>query len=155
MKITEMSIKDLALLLTAYEKCGGINYEDFARMIFDNCVKFESDDLYLYNEYLSDNKYDGWFTFDELDDILNGYTPLEVIRMTQFGNINWSDDYVTFDGYGNLVSASEYSLIKDMNDDFDFFLFMIENADDGELESIFEVSTDVINYCRMLLSVCY
>ena len=58
-------------------------------------------------EYCSD---DELFEFDE--DFFNTYfegNPMEAVRSCFFGDIqNWSDEYIRFNGYGNLVSMSEW-----------------------------------------------
>ena len=45
--------------------------------------------------------------------------PMEAVRATQFGNYNYSDDYVRFNGYGNLDSCSEWELLEDLKDNVD------------------------------------
>ena len=54
--------------------------------------------------------------------------PMEAARATFFGDIeNWSDEYIRFNGYGNLESVSAY----DVDDEID-----------GYLEEIFEDEED-------------
>ena len=36
--------------------------------------------------------------------------PMEAARTSFFGNYDYSDEYVKFDGYGNLSSANEYEV---------------------------------------------
>ncbi|WNO29748.1 hypothetical protein [Bacillus phage SDFMU_Pbc] len=43
--------------------------------------------------------------------------PSEAVRAVCFGDFNYNDDYVQFDGYGNLVTANEYTIIREMKDD--------------------------------------
>ena len=62
-------------------------------------------------EYLDIWENDGEFFHTFFDS-----NPMEVARAIQYGNYNYHDDYVTFDGYGNLVSYADYQigeLLKD------------------------------------------
>ena len=38
--------------------------------------------------------------------------PMEAVRSSYYGDYNYCDDYVKFNGYGNLESANEYDLVK-------------------------------------------
>ena len=80
----------------------------------------------MYNEYCMNygNLDDMISDFDE--DFFNTYfeNPMEAARATFFGKIgSWSDDYIKFNAYGNLVSLNEYSAMEEI---------------ECELESIFE-----------------
>ena len=48
-----------------------------------------------------------YMEMEQLDEMLNGVEPTEVLRMAHFGEFNWSDDYFTINVYGNLDSISE------------------------------------------------
>ena len=45
--------------------------------------------------------------------------PMEAIRATYYGNYNYNDDYVKFNGYGNIDSYSEYERIEEIKDNVD------------------------------------
>ena len=45
--------------------------------------------------------------------------PMEAIRSTYYGNYNYNDDYVKFNGYGNIDSYSEYERIEEIKDNID------------------------------------
>ena len=45
--------------------------------------------------------------------------PMEAIRATYYGNYNYNDDYVKFNGYGNIDSYSEYDRIEEIKDNID------------------------------------
>ena len=45
--------------------------------------------------------------------------PMEAIRATYYGNYNYNDDYVKFNGYGNIDSYSEYERIEEIKDNID------------------------------------
>ena len=41
--------------------------------------------------------------------------PMEAARATFFGEIeSWSDEYIKFNGYGNLESMTEYEVLEDI-----------------------------------------
>ena len=42
--------------------------------------------------------------------------PMEAIRATYYGNYNYNDEYVKFNGYGNIDSYSEYERIEEIKD---------------------------------------
>ena len=45
--------------------------------------------------------------------------PMEAIRATYYGDYNYNDDYVKFNGYGNIDSYSEYERIEEIKDNID------------------------------------
>lgn len=45
--------------------------------------------------------------------------PMEAVRATQYGDYNYNHDYVSFDGYGNLVSYSQYEYDELLEDNID------------------------------------
>lgn len=69
----------------------------------------ESDKVALWNEYQYDICGDSQiYDFDDyaLNDLLMGKDPIEIVRMTVFGNVkNWLDNYIWINGYGNLESC--------------------------------------------------
>ena len=72
-----------------------------------NLDKTSLEDIYnqLDSEYIEDIIY--WVPFD--DDFWETYfkdNPYEAARATYFGNIqNWNDEYIRFNGYGNLETT--------------------------------------------------
>jgi hypothetical protein len=69
--------------------------------------------------------------------------PMEAVRAAVYGDYHYTDDYVRFDGYGNLESLSEYDLESEMKDNIDEIIdLMIENRDNidipAEIEELLE-----------------
>ena len=68
--------------------------------------------------------------------------PMEAIRATYYGNYNYNDDYVKFNGYGNIDSYSEYERIEEIKDSIEEIVEnLIEYKDcvcigDGNLEEL-------------------
>lgn len=90
--------------------------EDEIQAIYDAIEVLEklenlSDDEWvsLHNQYCSNNGYgdDEIHSFDEdfFETFFAG-KPMEAARATAFGNVNWSDEYIKFNGYANLESIS-------------------------------------------------
>lgn len=86
--------------------------------------------------------YDGsldWLDVQEFDDeFFDTYfegKPMEAARATHFGEVNWSDDYIRFNGYGNLETLSDYAYDKEIEESTDE---IIENAlrliEDGNID---------------------
>ena len=71
----------------------------------------------------------------------NGY---ELARAIHFGDYNFNDDYVKFNGYGNLESLSEYDYIELLEENVDDIIeLLIENychinIYDSELNDLLE-----------------
>lgn len=78
------------------------------------------------------------YTFDE--NFFNTYylnNPMEAARAATFGKLNWSDEYIRFDGYGNLESLSSG----------DYENLLVENA-----EEIVEKAIDLYEENKISLS---
>lgn len=74
-----------------------------------------NDKIACFNDYAREYRSDDeLFVFDE--DFFNTYfegSPMEAVRSCFFGNIkSWNDEYIRFNGYGNLVSMSEWEAEK-------------------------------------------
>ena len=53
-----------------------------------------------------------WDNDEEFFDTFFHNNPTEAVRASYYGDYNYCDDYVKFNGYGNLESANEYDLVK-------------------------------------------
>lgn len=77
----------------------------------------------IYNEYCSEhgNSDNMLHDFDEeFFEMAFGNDPIEAAKATFFGDIqNWSDEYIRFNGYGNLESLSEYDAVEEAEDHVD------------------------------------
>ena len=79
-----------------------------------------SDDekISLWNEYCSENNFDDYIhNFD--DDFFQTFLsedPQEAFRLGCFSSINWGDEYLKFNGYGNLESLSEYQAVNEIDE---------------------------------------
>lgn len=95
------------------------------------------------NEYCREhNSDDEIFSFDEefFETFFSGSNAMEVARAVYFGNIqNWNDEYIKFNGYGNLESMSTYDVVKDTED---YYLNDIFNDDRSWRDEIDEDDID-------------
>ena len=81
--------------LTASERIAIFNYYCYEHGDGDNAI--HSFDEEFFETYFSD--------------------PMEAARATFFGEIqSWGDDYIRFNGYGNLESLNEYDALKEIED---------------------------------------
>ena len=78
-----------------------------------------------------------YMEMEQLDEMLNGVEPTEVLRMAHFGEFNWSDDYFTINVYGNLESISEFEFEDMLKDNHDEIVERYnELVESGEIENI-------------------
>lgn len=69
--------------------------------------------------------------------------PMEAVRAAQYGEYNYTDEYVRFNGYGNLESFSDITYEQELNDSIDEIVeTLLENWESidlpDELQEIFE-----------------
>ena len=57
-----------------------------------------------------------YYEMEQINDLLHGAEPLEILRMAHFGDFDWNDDYFTVNDYGNLDSCSENDFHSDLID---------------------------------------
>lgn len=95
------------------------------------------------------NWYNGYF--DNLrvsyndEDFFNTYfynNPMEAVRSVSFGSYNFNDEYVRFNGYGNLETLDEYDLYRELRENkediIDEYLRLVEaNSIDDDCISDF------------------
>lgn len=77
---------------------------------------------------------------DEIENMLDGYSHLEVMRMVHYGNYNFIDAYVYINAYGNLSSAcslEEFTYIPEVAK------WMIDSSDAYDAWKILEASSYV------------
>ena len=83
---------------------------------FNECQP--SDKLSMFNEYQIECRGDDEiFSFDE--EFFNCFfsdRPMELVRAIHFGDVDYNDGFIKFDGYGNLESLSE-SEVEEWCDD--------------------------------------
>lgn len=69
-------------------------------------------------------------------------SPMEAVRATYYGDYNFNDDYVRFNGYGNVESFSEYDKDEEIIDSIDDIVdnlveyYEYITIDDEDLENL-------------------
>lgn len=53
--------------------------------------------------------------------------PMEAVRAAIYGDYRYTDDYVKFDGYGNLVSVSEYDMEEELEENIEEIMDALES----------------------------
>lgn len=77
------------------------------------------DKIALFNEYACEYCPDDQiYNFDEeFFEVFFSGDPMGAVRAAHFGEIScWSDEYIRFNGYGNLVSMSDYDAAEYADD---------------------------------------
>lgn len=89
------------------------------------------------------NSWDGsledfeYYAMEQIDDLLHGVEPLELLRMAHFGDFNWNDDYFTVNVYGNLDSIKEFEFEEELKDNQDEIIeHYNELVEAGDIEDI-------------------
>lgn len=70
----------------------------------------------IYKTYLEHHHYSPEVELNEEDFFNDRYTPLEALRMAQYGNYSYLHLFVKVDGHGNLQSSSELSGLLSLQD---------------------------------------
>lgn len=82
-----------------------------------------------------------WYENDEyfFETFFNG-RPMEAVRAAQYGEYNYCDEYVRFNGYGNLESGNEYKVEQSLNDEIDDIIdTCIDNCSHISIDEIDEL----------------
>ena len=92
----------------------------------------------IHNEYCdANNDPDARiYCMDELDEILDGKTPTQILMMMHFGNFNPMDEYFRFDGYGNLESTDFPENWIYLDDIVDYIIDNNDSLNDDRIEEI-------------------
>ena len=108
-----MSIEIMDTIRQFYEKYGDM----------DNIGQW----LEIHNEYCSESNMDSYI-HENNEDFFNLMfsSADEAVRAAIFGDYNYHDDYVCFNGYGNLKSLNEYNLDNMIDKDV-LIEWMIDN----------------------------
>jgi len=154
----DMDIEELAFQLTAYEQWGVIDYVGgVADLVISEY--FETADaselIAAYNNYLYEVGYydDIIYSNDEYFFKKFFTDPDAAVRATYYGHYNYCDDYVRFNGYGNLDSYNEYALLDEIKRDSDFTSWLFDN--DEAFEELREYEPVIIEKTLELIKAGY
>lgn len=76
---------------------------------------YDNDIASIWNDYCDEVNYGDHrvYCMDELDELLYGMRPTDILSLGANSTIYWSDDWFTFDGYGNIETASHILNVVD------------------------------------------
>lgn len=75
-----------------------------------------------------------WENDEEFFEMFFGHNPMEAVRASFYGDYRYADQYVRFDGYGNLESLEEYQIEDELKNNVDEIIdLMIENKGNIDL----------------------
>lgn len=106
----ETMITDYEGLPKSMYSKSGMDFEKVYKYLsLDWDSKDEHEKISLWNEFCSDQgREDELYSFDEeFFETFFNEKPMEAARAASFGSMNWSDDYIYFNGYGNLESTND------------------------------------------------
>lgn len=142
----KMTTSELGYMATQYERFGSITENEIIEVFIDEELEVTIDMLSDYNEYLSEQGFETYFEMSELDEILSGFSPLEIIQKTYFGNFNYSDDYCKFNSYENIDSFSDWQIVQEIKKDRDFLRWYVEENELIDAEDM-DASIEYGNKC--------
>lgn len=77
-----------------------------------------------------------WENDEEFFNLFFHSNPMEVARAITYGEYNYTDDYVKFNAYRNLVSADKWDVVKEMQDEIEEIVeSIIEESSNLSLDS--------------------
>ena len=148
LELLSMSAKDAGFQLTAYEKYGSVGIDELKEFVLDE-IKDEEIDLDEYDNWLYESEYGGgdYVIYDNDEDFFNTYfsTPLDAVRASFYGDYNYNDNYVRFNGNGNLDSSNYADDLMDLKEEY-WEVYIEENIDweDEEIQEIINICNDLV-----------
>lgn len=99
-----------------------------------------------------DGSFDNLAVYENDEDFFDTFfegRPAEAVRAAHYGDYHYNQDYVRFDGYGNLESLTEYQLERELKDEIDEIVEAIIEKQhhlslDPELESLLQEEEELI-----------
>ena len=136
-----MNIQEHAYQLTAYEKGGFIDLKDYMKDIIKSQLEDTDFDTLLiaYNEYCIENLYEEFLDNDEETLQMYFKNMTDVIRATQYGEYNLYDDYIRFNGYGNIDSFDSREVEEEIKTDHNFIEHILNWIEDYDFVDISEL----------------
>ena len=140
-------MKNVGMMLTQYERFGSVGMDEYIQYYIDEELEVDISMLGEYNEYLRNKSYETFFTFEELEEDLQYMKPEEAFRLGKFSDFTYADDYLQYDGYGNIKGYSEFEVVKAMEEDKDFLKWYVDNyidIDEDEANEAIEEANKLI-----------
>lgn len=134
LEVLNMDKEGVAMLLTQYEEGGLIYHSDIVDLIVhEGSLEFDLSD---YNEYARENACGDEIFYND-EEFFNTFftSPMEATRASYYGDYCYNDEYITFDGNGNLKSRDDWENLADFYDEAlnDFVEKTIDFDEEDEL----------------------
>ena len=152
LSIENTTVKHVAYMATQYDDFE--HSEDGAIMeaLDDEILENIDDDelLQLYFEYNDDTYNDSYLelNIENLNDMLSGYEPDEIVRKTLFGSFSYTDDYFKLDAYENLESFTERKLLEEAREDNEFKTWLTNEKSDWDMDWLEETRQQYSAYLK-------
>lgn len=126
-----MDVKNMnALLITQYERFGTVGHDEYLENYINEELSINCDDLLGdYNEWLLEQNNADDYIYTDLEEMLQGYSSMDIVRMVACGNFHYCDDYYRFDGYGNIETLTDTEIEKEIRNNTAFLKWYIEKND--------------------------
>lgn len=119
-----------ALMITQYERFGTVGHDEYIENFIHEELTIDCDDMLSdYNEFLLNNHNADDYIYTDLEEMLQGYSAMEIVRMVSCGDFHYCDDYYRFDGYGNIETLTDTEIESEMRNNMDFLKWYIEEHD--------------------------
>lgn len=70
-------------------------------------------------------QFDVWENDEEFFNTFFGDRPMEAVRASYYGDYKYMDEYVRFNGYGNLESLSAYQFHEELREEVDYIVELL------------------------------
>ena len=146
--ITVLSTKDLALLLTAYERFGSLSESDLIEMLCDE-LTIDTSIISNYNEWCYNNSYyeDAIHPLCEFSDELDNMDAHEAFRLAYSSKFSWNDDFYKWTGDGNVETMTETKALDMICDNDTFIEWFVREyiLDDLNIDEILAAANELVN----------
>ena len=118
------------------------DYIDY--LIEEKEIDVDESAIEAYEDYLKQNNKSQ--IYEDIDEMLKGYTPKEVLDSIDFSNFNLDDGYFRMNTYDCVESISESDLLWEMEDDEDFMRWYIDEyevIDKAEMEAAIDEANEI------------
>lgn len=100
--------------------------------------------VWIHNRYCDEAGYpdDEIYNMDDLNELLDGKDPDEILRMAYYGDFRPCDEYFRFNGYANLESA-DYPVREGWIDIDDIADYIVENDEDFDNDDLRDLMDEI------------
>lgn len=141
--IENVNKKEIAYMATQYDDMTHSVDGAILHALGDAMIEDMADDEIVskYIEMREEWQYDMYYTLDDdtLDEVLESYSPNEIVRKTLFGEFSYNDDYFIINDYENLESFSKSQLADEARKDYDFNMYLTSGCSDLDMDWLEDV----------------